>query len=70
VIAWVNAVGNLAGTVAPFIVGWVKDSTGSFTGGLFALACFSLMSALVTLTLPSDRQASAKGGALAENPAE
>jgi ACS family tartrate transporter-like MFS transporter len=70
-IAWVNAVGNLAGTVAPFIVGWVKDSTGSFTGGLFALACFSLMSALVTLLcLPNDRNAAAQRDALAENPAE
>jgi ACS family tartrate transporter-like MFS transporter len=69
-IAWVNAVGNLAGTVAPFIVGWIKDSTGSFSGGLFALACFSLMSALVTFTLPHDRHAGAKAGELAESPAE
>ena len=69
-IAWVNAVGNLAGTVAPFIVGWVKDTTGSFTGGLFALACFSAMSALVTLIfLPNDRE-TARKSALAESPAE
>ena len=46
-IAWINAVGNLAGFFGPTIVGWVKDYTGSFTGGLYALACFSLMSAIV-----------------------
>lgn len=56
-IAWINAVGNLAGTVTPFIVGWTKDVTGSFAGGLYALAAFALLSALVTLfALPSDRK--------------
>jgi len=55
-IAWINSVGNLAGTVAPWIVGLVKDYTGSFTGGLLALSCFALMSAFVTLlALPADR---------------
>jgi ACS family tartrate transporter-like MFS transporter len=56
-IAWINAVGNLAGTVAPWIVGIVKDYTGSFTGGLLALSCFALMSSVMTLlALPSDRR--------------
>ncbi|HEX3882653.1 MAG TPA: MFS transporter [Stellaceae bacterium] len=56
-IAWINAVGNLAGTITPFVVGWTKDVTGSFAGGLYALAGFALLSALVTLfALPSDRQ--------------
>jgi ACS family tartrate transporter-like MFS transporter len=70
-IAWINAVGNLAGTVTPFVVGWMKDVTGSFAGGLYALAGFALLAALVTLlALPNDRQAAAKRAALAENPAE
>ena len=47
-IAWINAVGNLGGFFGPSIVGWAKDYTGSFAGGLYALACFSLMSAIVT----------------------
>jgi len=69
-IAWINAVGNLAGTVTPFIVGWIKDTTGSFSGGLYVLAAFSLMSALVTLLcLPNDRQAARDRG-LATQPAE
>ncbi len=70
-IAWINAVGNLAGTVTPFIVGCIKDVTGSFAGGLYALAAFALMSALVTLVaLPNDRQAAARRGAFARSPAE
>jgi MFS family permease len=47
-IAWVNPVGILGGSVSPPIVGWFKDATGSFSGGLYALAVFSLFAALVT----------------------
>lgn len=69
-IAWINAVGNLAGTITPFVVGWAKDVTGSFASGLYALAGFALLSALVTLfALPNDREAARKS-ALAARPAE
>jgi ACS family tartrate transporter-like MFS transporter len=47
-IAWINAVGNLGGFFGPTAVGWAKSYTGSFAGGLYALACFSLVSAIVT----------------------
>ncbi len=47
-IAWINGVGNLGGFFGPTIVGWAKNYTGSFAGGLYALAGFSLMSAIVT----------------------
>lgn len=71
-IAWINAVGNLAGTITPFVVGWTKDTTGSFAGGLYALAGFALLSALVTLfALPNDREAvTARREALARSAAE
>jgi len=46
-IAWINAVGNLGGFFGPTAVGWAKTYTGSFSGGLYALACFSLVSAIV-----------------------
>jgi ACS family tartrate transporter-like MFS transporter len=46
-IAWINSVGNLGGFFGPTIVGWVKDYTGSFAGGLYALAGFALLSAMV-----------------------
>jgi ACS family tartrate transporter-like MFS transporter len=47
-IAWINSIGNLGGFFGPTIVGWVRDFTGSFAGGLFALAAFALMSAVVS----------------------
>ena len=46
-IAWINSIGNLGGFFGPSIVGWVKVQTGSFAGGLYALAGFALMSAVV-----------------------
>jgi len=46
-IAWINSIGNLGGFFGPSIVGWVKDYSGSFAGGLYALAGFALMSAVV-----------------------
>jgi len=45
--AWINSIGNLGGFFGPSIVGWVKTSTGSFSGGLYALAAFALMAAIV-----------------------
>jgi MFS transporter, ACS family, tartrate transporter len=47
-IAMINAVGNLGGYFGPFIVGWIKDSTGSFEAGLYFLATCSLMCAVIT----------------------
>jgi ACS family tartrate transporter-like MFS transporter len=47
-IAMINAVGNLGGYFGPVIVGWVKDSTGSFEAGLYFLAACSLMCAVIT----------------------
>jgi ACS family tartrate transporter-like MFS transporter len=46
-IAWVNSVGILGGSASPPIVGWFKDATGSFSGGLYALAIFGLFAAII-----------------------
>ena len=48
-IAWVNSLGILAGGVTSPIIGWIKDSTGSFEGGLYFLALLSLAGAVVTV---------------------
>jgi ACS family tartrate transporter-like MFS transporter len=45
-IAWVNSVGILGGSASPPIVGWLKDTTGSFSSGLYALAIFGLFAAI------------------------
>jgi len=46
-IAWINSLGNLGGFFGPSIVGWVRQETGSFAGGLYTLAGFAGMAALV-----------------------
>jgi len=46
-IAWVNSVGILGGSASPPIVGWLKEVTGNFSGGLYALAAFGLLAAIV-----------------------
>ena len=50
-IALINSVGNLAGFVSPFIVGWIKDNTGSTNNGLFVIAASLLVGAAVVLSL-------------------
>jgi MFS transporter, ACS family, tartrate transporter len=47
-IALINSVGNLGGYVGPFIVGWAKDTTGNFNGGLYFLAGACFLGAVLT----------------------
>ncbi|HKX06585.1 MAG TPA: MFS transporter [Stellaceae bacterium] len=47
-LAFINSIGNLGGFFGPWIVGWVKDRTDSFAGGLYALAGFALLSAVIS----------------------
>ena len=37
----------MGGSASPPIVGWFKDATGSFSGGLYALALFGLFAAII-----------------------
>jgi MFS transporter, ACS family, tartrate transporter len=48
-IAWINSLGNLGGFFGPTLVGWAKNLTGSFSGGLYALALCALVSAVISL---------------------
>jgi len=48
-IAWINSLGNLGGFFGPSLVGWAKNLTGSFAGGLYALAVCALASAIISL---------------------
>jgi D-galactonate transporter len=54
-IAVINSVGNLAGFFGPFIMGWIKDQTGSFAGGLLAIAGAALVGMVFVLFLPHNR---------------
>src|SRR5262249_42693531 len=44
---WGNSVGILGGSVSPPIVGYLRDLTGNFAGGLYALAGFAALAAIV-----------------------
>jgi ACS family tartrate transporter-like MFS transporter len=37
-LAFINAVASIGGFVGPFIVGWLKDATGTFVSGMIAMA--------------------------------
>jgi ACS family tartrate transporter-like MFS transporter len=54
-IAFINSIGNLGGFVGPYAVGWIKDATGSFAGGLYALAGLAVLAAVTTLMFVKGR---------------
>jgi ACS family tartrate transporter-like MFS transporter len=53
-IAVINSIGNLSGYFGPFVIGWIKDATGSFVWGLVAVAACSLVALVITLALGHD----------------
>ncbi len=53
-IALINSIGNLAGFAGPYVVGVLKDATGSYTPGLLSLAGAGLVAMVVVLVLPHD----------------
>ncbi|CAN5386003.1 MFS transporter [soil metagenome] len=64
-IATINSIGNLGGFVGPAMIGWIKDLTGSYQGGLFFVAGLLVLSAVLTLLLArSQRPAAAKAAAM------
>ncbi|MNR91716.1 putative tartrate transporter [compost metagenome] len=50
-IATINSIGNLGGFAGPVMIGWVKDQTGSFAGGLYFVAGLLILSTVLTLVL-------------------
>ena len=48
-IALINSIGNLAGFGGPYLIGWVKESTGSTANGLLVLAILPLIAGLLVL---------------------
>jgi MFS transporter, ACS family, tartrate transporter len=53
-IAVINSIGNLAGFAGPFAMGWIKDHTGSYAGGLLLLATLGIIAMGVVLMLGQD----------------
>ncbi|WP_296823824.1 MFS transporter [uncultured Megasphaera sp.] len=50
--ALINSIANLGGYVGPYMLGVIKQNTGSTDGGYFALGAMLIISGLVMLTLP------------------
>lgn len=50
-IAVINSIGNLAGFVAPYMIGWLKTRTGSLASGLYLVAGLEILAALLLLLL-------------------
>ncbi|QJP15631.1 MFS transporter [Starkeya sp. ORNL1] len=50
-IAAINSLGNVGGIVGPWLMGYLRDRTGSFEGGLLALAAVGLLAVPLLLIL-------------------
>ena len=48
-IAIINSFGNLAGFVSPYGVGWIRDHTGSTAAGVYSIAGFVFMGAVLVI---------------------
>jgi nitrate/nitrite transporter NarK len=52
-IAAINSVGNLAGFASPYLIGWIKDATGSTDIGMYVLAAVLVAGAAIVLGVPA-----------------
>jgi ACS family tartrate transporter-like MFS transporter len=57
-IAMINALGNIGGFAGPYVVGWMKDMTGSFLYGSLALGVGFLMTGVIALLIGDNSSAS------------
>lgn len=52
-IAMINSLGNLAGFVSPYAVGWLKTATASTDAGMYLLAGSLVLGAILTISVPA-----------------
>jgi ACS family tartrate transporter-like MFS transporter len=50
-VALINSVGNVGGFVGPYVIGYVKQTTQSFTNGMLVLAATLLIAAILALSI-------------------
>ena len=53
-VAAINSIGNLSSYFGPFVMGWIKDLTGGFAGGLVTIAACAAAGLAITLALGHD----------------
>ena len=54
-LALINSIGNLAGFVSPYLVGWIKDVTNSTDIALYIIGVSVLIAAVLILRIPKSR---------------
>ncbi|MBP0591602.1 MFS transporter [Paraburkholderia sp. LEh10] len=52
-IAMINSIGNLAGFLSPYAVGWLKQLTSTTDSGMYMLAAFMILGALLAVSVPA-----------------
>ncbi|WP_028222280.1 MFS transporter [Paraburkholderia oxyphila] len=52
-IALINSIGNLAGFLSPYAVGWLKQVTAANDSGMYMLAAFMILGGLLALCAPA-----------------
>lgn len=53
-IALINSIGNHAGFAGPYVMGWTKDVTGSYTAGLLSLSAAGVIAIVIVLALKDE----------------
>jgi ACS family tartrate transporter-like MFS transporter len=48
-VALINSIGNVGGFVGPYIVGYVKETTGNYMIGMLVLAATLLIAAILAV---------------------
>lgn len=54
-LALINSIGNLAGFVSPYLVGWIKDLTNNTDLALYIIGFSVLIAAILILRIPKER---------------
>ena len=52
-LALINSLGQIAGFLSPFLVGWIKDATGSTDMALYILSSVLFVGAMLVLVVPA-----------------
>jgi D-galactonate transporter len=55
-VAYINSIANIAGFVGNYVMGWLRDLTGSFDSGLLVIAAVCNVAALATLCIHHDKE--------------
>jgi len=55
-LALINAISNTGSFIGPYLVGWIKNTTGSFSWGIVAMGCGPLIASAIAAKLRSARK--------------